>query len=43
MRFKSRLYNSLAQGLSGKNEQPVGAPQRRETHYSCIGVRPLWL
>jgi len=28
MRFKSRFYNSLAQGLSGKNEQPVRPPWR---------------
>jgi len=28
MRFKSRFYNSLAQGLSGKNKQPVRPPWR---------------
>jgi len=39
MKFKSRFYNSLAQGLSGKNEQPVRPPWRG-TQYSCIGVRP---
>jgi len=26
MRFKNRFSNSLAQGLSGKNEQPVWPP-----------------
>jgi len=28
MRFKCRFYNSLAQGLSGKNEQHVQPPWR---------------
>jgi len=28
MRFKNRFYNSLAQGLSGKNEQHVRPPWR---------------
>jgi len=28
MRFESRFDNSLAQGLSGKNEQPVCPPWR---------------
>jgi len=28
MRFKSRIYNSLSQGLSGKNEKPVRLPWR---------------
>jgi len=28
MRFKSRFYNSLAEGSSGKNEQPVWPPWR---------------
>jgi len=27
-RFKCRFYNSLTQGLSGKNEQPVRPPWR---------------
>jgi len=34
LRFKSRFYNSLAQGVSGKNEQPpnhhcAGPPEAR--------------
>jgi len=28
LRFKSRFYNSQAQGVSGKNEQPVRPPWR---------------
>jgi len=29
MRFKCRFYNSLAQGLSGKNEQHVQTTKAR--------------
>jgi len=41
MRFNSRFPNSLAQGSSGKNEQPVWppgpGPQRRGAQCSYIG------
>ena len=37
MRFKSRFANSLAQGLSGKNEQPVRPPWRGPI---AAGLRP---
>ena len=40
MRFKSRYYNSLAQGVSGKNEQPVEPPWRG-AQCSCIGCISL--
>jgi len=39
MRFKSRFYNSLAQGLSGRSEQPVRPPWRG-AQCSCIVLRP---
>jgi len=41
MRFKNRFSNSLAQELSGKNEQPVWPPGRgpqwRGAQCTCIG------
>jgi len=40
MRFKSGLYYSLAQGVSGKNEQPVEPPWRG-AQCSCIGCISL--
>jgi len=46
VRFKSRFYNSLAQGLSGKNEQPgltamARGPQRGGDQCICIRMHPL--
>jgi len=41
MGFKSRFYNSLAKGVSGKNEQPVEPPWRGAqcSFIGCISLR----
>jgi len=39
MRFISRFYNSGAQGVSGKNEQPAQTAWCG-TQCNCVGLRP---